>query len=139
MQYMTLQYSWEQVLIQGLLISIEAIHETMLLIHFSFKLFVSLLHKYINTEGEFIYPLTLDKDILDIFLLLFRTNQTFNLRHLLQFYINKGMTTKRRRERTLGCWLHKSPKFFNNLFLFVCLTTLGNWNFIGWFKKRNLT
>ena len=81
MQYMTLQYSLEQVLIQGLLISIEAIHDTMLLIPFPFKLFVSLLHTYINTEGEFIYPLTLDKDILDIFLFLFRTNQTFNLRH----------------------------------------------------------
>ena len=30
-----------------------------------------------------------------------------------------------RREGTLGCLLHFSPKFYNNVFLFVSLTTLG--------------
>ena len=30
-----------------------------------------------------------------------------------------------RREGTLGCLLHQSPTFYNNVFLFVGLTTLG--------------
>ena len=29
------------------------------------------------------------------------------------------------RKEALGCLLHKSPKFYINVFLFVCFTTLG--------------
>ena len=32
---------------------------------------------------------------------------------------------KTQKKGTMCCLLHKSPKFFNNLFLFVVLTTLG--------------
>ena len=32
---------------------------------------------------------------------------------------------EREREGTMGCLLHKYPKFYNNVFIFVGLTTLG--------------
>ena len=32
----------------------------------------------------------------------------------------------REREGTMGCLLHKYPKFYNTVFFFVGLTTLGN-------------
>ena len=35
-------------------------------------------------------------------------------------------------EGTLGSLLHQSPRFFNNVFLFVCLTTLITFILIGW-------
>ena len=42
-----------------------------------------------------------------------------------------------RREGTLGCLLHKYPKFYNNDFLFVDLTTLGTYRIlIGWLSVQ---
>ena len=38
---------------------------------------------------------------------------------LFQVLVNPG------REGTLGCLFQKFPKFYHNVFLFVCLTTLG--------------
>ena len=41
------------------------------------------------------------------------------------------------REGIFGCLLQWSPKFFNNVFLFASLTTVGTfyWILIGWFIK----
>ena len=40
------------------------------------------------------------------------------------------------RKGTIGCLLHQSPKFYNNVFLFVGLTTLGI--LIVWFIKLSV-
>ena len=44
----------------------------------------------------------------------------------------------RERERggTMGCLLHKSSKFYNNIFLFVGLTTLGNLVNFDWLVNQ---
>ena len=35
------------------------------------------------------------------------------------------LKVKAKREGTMGCLLHQSPKFYNNVFLFISFTTLG--------------
>ena len=46
---------------------------------------------------------------------------------------NKGNISLPGREGSLGCLLHQTPKFNNNVFLFNSLTTLGTWILICWF------
>ena len=46
----------------------------------------------------------------------------WELQKLSQKMLNKRVAG---REGTIGCLFHQSPKFYNNVFLFVDLTTLG--------------
>ena len=43
-------------------------------------------------------------------------------------YTDGCMSILARREGTLGCLIHKSPKFYFNVSLFVRLTTLGTFD-----------
>ena len=38
----------------------------------------------------------------------------------------------------MGCLLHKSTKFYNNVFLFVGLTTLATFTEFDWFIKLSV-